>query len=121
RRGRSRARTGGDRERHRRGHSWPGRLLRAFRLSDERGGGSHARGGFPVPAAFCGLVGFKTSEQRIDMRGVFPLSRTLDTIGPMAHTVEDCVLIDMALRGQSSASVRPINLSGVDLVVPDRT
>jgi aspartyl-tRNA(Asn)/glutamyl-tRNA(Gln) amidotransferase subunit A len=39
----------------------------------------------------------------------------------MAHTVEDCVLIDMALRGQSSTSVRPINLSGVAFVVPDKS
>src|SRR6202012_1389420 len=83
--------------------------------------GSATRGSIPAPASFCGIVGFKTSEGRIDKQGVFPLSRTLDTIGPLAHTVEDCVLIDMALRGQSSASVRPINLSGVDLVVPDRT
>ena len=52
---------------------------------------------------------------------MFPLSRTLDTIGPMAHTVEDCVLIDMALRGQSSTPVRPIDLSGVEFVVPDKT
>ena len=53
--------------------------------------------------------------------GVFPLSRTLDTIGPLAHTVEDCVLIDMALRGQSDAPVRPIDLGGVEFVAPDKT
>ena len=52
---------------------------------------------------------------------MFPLSRTLDTIGPMAHTVEDCVMIDMALRGQSRTSVHPINLSGVEFVVPDKS
>ncbi len=57
----------------------------------------------------------------MDKQGVFPLSRTLDTIGPMAHTVEDCVQIDMALRGKSSTSVRPINLSGVEFVVPDQS
>ena len=39
----------------------------------------------------------------------------------MAHTVEDCVLIDMALRGQKATSVRPLDLSGVALVVPDKT
>jgi aspartyl-tRNA(Asn)/glutamyl-tRNA(Gln) amidotransferase subunit A len=83
--------------------------------------GSDTGGSIRAPASFCGIVGFKTSEGRIDKQGVFPLSRTLDTIGPMAHTVEDCVLIDMALRGQSSTSVRPINLSGVEFVVPDKT
>jgi aspartyl-tRNA(Asn)/glutamyl-tRNA(Gln) amidotransferase subunit A len=81
--------------------------------------GSDTGGSIRAPASFCGIVGFKTSEGRIDKTGVFPLSRTLDTIGPMAHTVEDCVLIDMALRGQSSTSVRPINLSGVEFIVPD--
>src|ERR1700722_18892648 len=83
--------------------------------------GSDTGGSIRAPASFCGIVGFKTSEGRIDKQGVFPLSRTLDTIGPLAHTVEDCVLIDMALRGQSSTSVRPINLSGVEFVVPDGT
>ena len=83
--------------------------------------GSDTGGSIRAPASFCGIVGFKTSEGRIDKQGVFPLSRTLDTIGPMAHTVEDCVLIDMALRGQSSTSVRPINLSGVEFVVPDKS
>ena len=83
--------------------------------------GSDTGGSIRAPASFCGIVGFKTSEGRIDKQGVFPLSRTLDTIGPMAHTVEDCVLIDMALRGQSNTSVRPINLSGVQFVVPDKT
>ena len=83
--------------------------------------GSDTGGSIRAPASFCGIVGFKTSEGRIDKQGVFPLSRTLDTIGPLAHTVEDCVLIDMALRGQSRTSVRPINLSGVEFVVPDKT
>ena len=83
--------------------------------------GSDTGGSIRAPASFCGIVGFKTSEGRIDKQGVFPLSRTLDTIGPMAHTVEDCVLIDMALRGQSSTPVRPIDLGGVEFVVPDKT
>jgi aspartyl-tRNA(Asn)/glutamyl-tRNA(Gln) amidotransferase subunit A len=81
--------------------------------------GSDTGGSIRAPASFCGIVGFKSSEGRIDKQGVFPLSRTLDTIGPLAHTVEDCVLIDTALRGQSNSSVRPINLSGVEFVVPD--
>ena len=83
--------------------------------------GSDTGGSIRAPASFCGIVGFKTSEGRIDKQGVFPLSRTLDTIGPLAHTVEDCVLIDMALRGQSNTPVRPLDLSGVEFVVPDKT
>ena len=83
--------------------------------------GSDTGGSIRAPSSFCGIVGFKTTEGRIDKQGVFPLSRTLDTIGPMAHTVEDCVLIDMALRGQSNTPVRPLDLSGVEFVVPDKS
>ncbi|HEX9169008.1 MAG TPA: amidase family protein [Roseiarcus sp.] len=83
--------------------------------------GSDTGGSIRAPASFCGIVGFKTSEGRIDKEGVFPLSRTLDTIGPLAHTVEDCVLIDMALRGQQGASLRPLDLKDVQFVVPDRS
>ena len=83
--------------------------------------GSDTGGSIRAPASFCGIVGFKTSEGRIDKQGVFPLSRTLDTIGPLAHTVEDCVLIDMALRGQPIVAVYPLDLSGVEFVVPDKT
>jgi aspartyl-tRNA(Asn)/glutamyl-tRNA(Gln) amidotransferase subunit A len=83
--------------------------------------GSDTGGSIRAPSSFCGIVGFKTSEGRIDKRGVFPLSRTLDTIGPMARTVEDCVLIDMALRGQSATPVRKDDLGGVEFVVPDKT
>jgi aspartyl-tRNA(Asn)/glutamyl-tRNA(Gln) amidotransferase subunit A len=80
--------------------------------------GSDTGGSIRAPASFCGVAGFKTSEGR---RGVFPLSRTLDTIGPLARTVEDCVLIDMALRGRSTTPVRPLDLKGVEFVVPDKS
>src|ERR1700761_8370654 len=83
--------------------------------------GSDTGGSIRAPSSFCGIVGFKTTEGRIDKQGVFPLSHTLDTIDPMGHTVEDCVLIDMALRGQSITSVRPIDLRDVEFVVPDKT
>jgi aspartyl-tRNA(Asn)/glutamyl-tRNA(Gln) amidotransferase subunit A len=83
--------------------------------------GSDTGGSIRAPAGFCGIVGFKTSEGRIDKTGVFPLSRTLDTIGPMAHTVEDCILIDAALRAQPAAPMRALDLKGVEFVVPDRS
>src|ERR1700723_2211945 len=83
--------------------------------------GSDTGGSIRAPASFCGIVGFKTSEGRIDKQGVFPLSRTLDTIGPMAHTVEDCVLIDMALRGQSTTPLHPTDIGGIEFVVPDKS
>jgi aspartyl-tRNA(Asn)/glutamyl-tRNA(Gln) amidotransferase subunit A len=81
--------------------------------------GSDTGGSIRIPAAFCGLVGFKSSEGRIAKEGVFPLSRTLDTIGPLAHTVEDCALIDMALRGRLTTEVRRLGIGSLELVVPD--
>lgn len=61
--------------------------------------GTDSAGSVRVPAAFNGLVGFRASTARYDMGGVHPLAGTLDTLGPIAHTVEDCVLLDGAMRG----------------------
>jgi aspartyl-tRNA(Asn)/glutamyl-tRNA(Gln) amidotransferase subunit A len=81
--------------------------------------GSDTGGSVRIPAAFNGVVGFKTSEGRIDKTGVFPLSPTLDTVGPIARTVEDCVLLDAALRGALASEVRRGDLADVDLLVPE--
>src|SRR6204780_5968130 len=51
--------------------------------------GSDTGGSIRAPAAFCGIVGYKSTEGRVDTRGVFPLSRTLDPIGPLARSAED--------------------------------
>ncbi len=83
--------------------------------------GSDTGGSIRVPASFCGIVGFKPSERRIDSRGVFPLSRTLDTIGPLARSVEDCALIDMALRGELTTAAHRVDASALELIVPGRT
>src|SRR5271163_4453267 len=53
--------------------------------------GTDTGGSIRVPAGLCGLVGFKPSRQRVPTDGAFPLSKTLDSIGPIAKTVADCV------------------------------
>jgi aspartyl-tRNA(Asn)/glutamyl-tRNA(Gln) amidotransferase subunit A len=53
------------------------------------------------------------------MGGVFPLSRTLDSLGPLANTVEDCVLVDAALRGVPTPEARPANLDGLRILIPE--
>lgn len=80
--------------------------------------GSDTGGSIRVPAALNGLVGYKSSEGRIVKRGVFPLSSTLDTVGPLARTVEDCTLLDAALRG-TTATVRRADMARLSFVVPD--
>jgi aspartyl-tRNA(Asn)/glutamyl-tRNA(Gln) amidotransferase subunit A len=83
--------------------------------------GTDNGGSIRVPATYTGIIGFKPTERRIDSRGVFPGSLTLDSTGPMAHTVEDCVLIDMALRGAVSTDVRRLSATDLHLVVPDKS
>ena len=80
--------------------------------------GSDTGGSVRVPAAFNGLVGYKSSEGRISTERCIPLSWTLDTVGPLARTVEDCVQMDAALRGAAPA-IRRADISGVRLVVSE--
>ena len=62
--------------------------------------GSDTGGSVRVPAAYNGVTGLKTSEGRYDKRGVIPLSRTFDTVGPLAKTVADCAAIDLIFRSE---------------------
>jgi aspartyl-tRNA(Asn)/glutamyl-tRNA(Gln) amidotransferase subunit A len=81
--------------------------------------GTDTGGSVRIPSAFNGLAGYKSSEGRYDKTGVFPLSPTLDTIGPLARSVEDCVLLEAALRGAVTSAVRRLPLADVSLLVPD--
>src|SRR5690348_6054817 len=55
--------------------------------------GSDTGGSVRIPASMCGIVGLKTTTGRISTRGVVPLSRTLDTVGPLVRSVEDAALM----------------------------
>ena len=59
-----------------------------------------------LPSACCGTVGLKPRWGEISMKGVFPLCPTLDTIGPMARTVEDVALMWSALTGKAAPEPR---------------
>src|SRR5438105_1986179 len=59
--------------------------------------GSDTGGSVRIPAALCGLVGWKPSKQRVPTDGAFPLSFTLDSIGPMAKSVTDCAMTDAVM------------------------
>ena len=81
--------------------------------------GTDTGGSIRIPAAFNGVVGYKTSTAHYPMAGVFPLSRTLDTLGPLAHSVEDCVLADTVLRGLQASEVHAAPVAALDFVIPD--
>jgi len=81
--------------------------------------GTDTGGSVRIPAAFNGVTGYKSSEGRIPASGVFKLSPTLDTVGPLAQTVGDCVLADLILRGAFGASVQRATPSNLALFVPE--
>ena len=70
--------------------------------------GSDTGGSVRVPASYNGVVGLKTSEGRYDKNGVLPLSRTLDTVGPLAKTVDDCAAIDRIFRSAEHVALPPL-------------
>jgi aspartyl-tRNA(Asn)/glutamyl-tRNA(Gln) amidotransferase subunit A len=61
--------------------------------------GTDTGGSCRIPAAFCGIVGFKPTSSRISKRGAVPLSQTLDSVGPLARTVSCCAVLDSILSG----------------------
>lgn len=81
--------------------------------------GTDTAGSIRIPAAFNGLVGYKASTDRYGMEGVHPLAISLDSLGPFAHTVADCVALDAAMRGLKDAAITSANLSGLRFVVDD--
>jgi aspartyl-tRNA(Asn)/glutamyl-tRNA(Gln) amidotransferase subunit A len=81
--------------------------------------GTDTGGSVRVPACFNGLIGYKSSEGHIGKRGLAALSPTLDTIGPLAHSVEDCVLLERVMRGRAPTLMAAAAASHVTLVVPN--
>lgn len=81
--------------------------------------GTDTGGSVRVPASFNGIVGYKSSTGHYPMDGVFPLSPTLDTLGPLAHTVEDCVLADAALCGALVPEARRGHVSDLRIFIPE--
>jgi aspartyl-tRNA(Asn)/glutamyl-tRNA(Gln) amidotransferase subunit A len=62
--------------------------------------GSDTGGSIRLPATFCGTAGVKPTYGRVSRAGAMPLSYSMDTVGPLARTVEDCALILGALAGE---------------------
>jgi aspartyl-tRNA(Asn)/glutamyl-tRNA(Gln) amidotransferase subunit A len=80
--------------------------------------GSDTGGSTRIPAAVCGIVGFKPSKQRVPTEGAFPLSYTLDSIGPIARTVADCAKADAVMAGEEFSPLEPASIAGLRLGVP---
>jgi aspartyl-tRNA(Asn)/glutamyl-tRNA(Gln) amidotransferase subunit A len=59
--------------------------------------GTDTGGSCRIPAAFCGIVGFKPTSRRVSKKGAFPLSESLDSVGPLASSVSCCAVLDSVL------------------------
>lgn len=81
--------------------------------------GTDTGGSVRIPAALNGVVGFKPTARRIPLDGIFPLSPTLDSVGPLARTVADCAAADAILAGEAPADFPPAGLSALVLGVPE--
>ena len=62
--------------------------------------GSDTGGSVRIPAALCGIVGFKPTQARVPLDGAFPLSTTRDSIGPLGHSAACCILLDRLMAGE---------------------
>ncbi|TXH94632.1 MAG: amidase [Pseudorhodobacter sp.] len=79
--------------------------------------GSDTGGSVRIPAAWNDLVGLKTTSGRLPLTGVVPLCETFDTVGPLAHSVEDCAHLLAALESRRAPDLEGVSLSGARLVV----
>ncbi|MGQ0836794.1 MAG: amidase [Gammaproteobacteria bacterium] len=79
--------------------------------------GTDTGGSVRIPPALCGLVGFKPTAERISRAGVVPLSRSLDSVGPIARTVECCALLDAVMAGLPPAVPALAPIDGLRIAV----
>lgn len=80
--------------------------------------GTDTGGSCRIPAALCGIVGFKPTARRVPLTGAYPLSPTLDSIGPLAASVGCCATLDALLADRPAHAIVPAALNGVRLAVP---
>jgi aspartyl-tRNA(Asn)/glutamyl-tRNA(Gln) amidotransferase subunit A len=80
--------------------------------------GTDTGGSCRIPAAMCGIVGFKPTARRVPLTGALPLAPSLDSVGPLAASVECCAILDSILAGESEQTPRCIALKGLHFAVP---
>ena len=79
--------------------------------------GTDTGGSIRIPSALTGLTGFKPTASRVPQDGCFPLSFSLDSIGPLAASVECCALVDAAMAGETPVPLPAMPAAGLRLGV----
>jgi aspartyl-tRNA(Asn)/glutamyl-tRNA(Gln) amidotransferase subunit A len=79
--------------------------------------GTDTGGSVRIPAALNGIVGFKPTAARVPRDGAFPLSYTLDSIGPLAASVRLCAEADAVMAGEAPQALTPAPLSSLTIAV----
>jgi aspartyl-tRNA(Asn)/glutamyl-tRNA(Gln) amidotransferase subunit A len=80
--------------------------------------GTDTGGSCRIPAAYCGVVGYKPSVGRVPKDGVYPLSATLDSVGPLARTVACCAIADAIMAGDWMGEIAPKEPRTIRLGLP---
>ncbi len=80
--------------------------------------GSDTGGSVRIPAALNGVVGFKPTTKRVPLQGAFPLSPSLDSVGPLARSVADCAIADAVMTEEAVPVPEPISLKRLRIGVP---
>jgi aspartyl-tRNA(Asn)/glutamyl-tRNA(Gln) amidotransferase subunit A len=80
--------------------------------------GTDTGGSCRIPAALNGVVGLKTTACRVSRVGAVPLSTTLDSVGPLARSVECCALLDAVLTGMPVEAPQAFPIRGLRLLLP---
>jgi aspartyl-tRNA(Asn)/glutamyl-tRNA(Gln) amidotransferase subunit A len=80
--------------------------------------GSDTGGSVRIPASLNGVVGFKPTARRVPLAGAFPLSGTLDSIGPLARSVAQCAAADAVMAGEEPTAPAPLPLAGLRVGIP---
>lgn len=80
--------------------------------------GTDTAGSVRVPAAMCGVTGFKPTARRVPIAGIVPLAATLDSVGPLAPSVACCALLDSVFAAEAFSGVEPFALAGLRCAVP---
>ena len=80
--------------------------------------GTDTGGSVRIPAAVCGITGFKPTARRVPIDGVVPLSTSLDSIGPLANSVECCAIVDAVFAGEPIAVPEATPLAGLRFAIP---